>query len=133
LPDGAETDAKNQLPRSEQVADGDRALGMIVEYLSRTSTWGSTAIFVVPDDSRTMRDHADVSRSYALVVSPFAKRHYLSRVHLSTASVLKTEEEILGLPALSLGDALASDMSDFFTPAPDLAPYVRIDAAPQTL
>jgi len=133
LPDGAENDVKNVPPRPEQVADGDRALGMIVEYLSRTSTWGSTAIFIVPDDSRMMRDHADVSRSYALVVSPFAKRRYLSRVHLSTASVLKTEEEVLGLPALSLGDALASDMSDFFTTVPNLAPYVRIDAAPASI
>jgi hypothetical protein len=79
-----------------------------------------------------MRDHADVNRSYALVVSPFAKRHFLGRAHLSTASVLKTEEELLGLPALSLGDALATDMSDFFTAVPDSQPYTRTDAAPQT-
>ncbi len=33
-----------------------------------------------------------------------------------------------GLPALSLGDALATDLSDFFTPQPTDAPYVRADA-----
>jgi hypothetical protein len=109
----------------EQVADGDRALGTIVDYLSHLPEWSSTAIFILPDDARTTRDHVDVNRSYAIVVSPYARRGYLGMTHLSTASVLKTTEEVLGLPALSLGDALASDMSDFFTPLPDLTPYVR--------
>jgi hypothetical protein len=107
----------------EQVADGDRALGTIVDYLSHLPQWSSTAIFILPDDARTTRDHIDVNRSYAIVVSPYARRGYLGMTHLSTASVLKTTEELLGLPALSLGDALASDMSDFFTPSPDLTPY----------
>jgi hypothetical protein len=109
----------------EQVADGDRALGTIVEYLSHLPQWSSTAIFILPDDARTTRDHIDVNRSYAIVVSPYARRGYLGMTHLSTASVLKTTEELLGLPALSLGDALASDMSDFFTPFPDMTPYDR--------
>ena len=34
---------------------------------------------------------------------------------------------IFGLPALSLGDLLATDLSDLFTTAPDPRPY---DAAP---
>jgi len=32
--------------------------------------------------------------------------------------VLKTEEEIFGLPPLTLSDLLATDMSNFFTTAP---------------
>jgi hypothetical protein len=43
--------------------------------------------------------------------------------HISTAGVLKTEEEILGLPPLALGDALATDLSDFFVPKADPAPF----------
>jgi hypothetical protein len=42
---------------------------------------------------------------------------------LSAASVLKTEEEILGLPPLTLGDLLATDMAGFFTEAPAPEPY----------
>jgi len=119
----------NNVPApAEQVADGDRALGRIVEYLSRIPQWRSTVIIILPDDSRTTRDHIDVSRSYAIVVSPFARRGYLGMAHLSTASVLKTTEELLGLPALSLGDALASDMSDFFTPSADISPYTRVES-----
>jgi hypothetical protein len=42
--------------------------------------------------------------------------------------VLKTEEELLGRPPLSLGDALAADLRDFFTSSPDAPAYVQ--AAP---
>ena len=119
-------------PLPEEVADGDRALGTIVEYLSHTPQWRSTAIVIMPDDAQSTRDHVNEHRTYAIVVSPYAKRHYLGMHHLSTVSVLKTEEEILGLPALSLGDELATDMSDFFTTVPDLVPFERLDVPVQT-
>jgi hypothetical protein len=132
LPGDRAVAGKNLPPPAEQVADGDRALGRIIEYLTRIPQWTSTAIFILPADALASRDHVNVDRSFALVVSPFAKHRYIGMNHLSTASVLKTEEELLGLPALSLGDALASDMRDFFTPIPDAAPYVRIDATTQS-
>jgi DNA-binding beta-propeller fold protein YncE len=113
-------------PLEESVSDADRALGTIIDYLTHIPQWSSTAIFITPSDALGSRDHVAPSRTYAIVVSPFAKHHYLGMRHLSTASVLKTEEEILGLPALSLGDALASDLSDFFTLKPDPTPYDRI-------
>ena len=119
---------KNVPPLPEEVADGDRALGTIVEYLTHVPQWESTAIFIMPDDSQSTRDHVSVARTYAIVVSPYAKRHHLGTRHLSTVSVLKTEEELLGLPALSLGDALATDMSDFFTTVPDATPFARVRA-----
>jgi DNA-binding beta-propeller fold protein YncE len=132
LPGTREAGVAGAVPAAEQVADDDRALGTIVEYLSHLPQWSSTAIFITPSDSLGMRDHVDPSRTYAIVVSPYAKRRYLGMRHLSTVSALKTSEEILGLPALSLGDALATDMSDFFRPAPDMTPYDRIDAPTQT-
>lgn len=113
-------------PLPEEVADGDRALGLIVDYLSHLPTWQTTAIFIAPDDAQSSRDHVHQHRAYAVVVSPFVKRGYVSNVHTSTVSILKTEEELLGLPALSLGDLLASDMADFFTQQPDSAPFAAI-------
>jgi len=107
----------------DTIADQDRALGRIVDDISHQPSWASTAIFVVPEAATRGGDHVDPHRSYALVISPYAKRGYLGMRHLSTASVLKTEEELLGLPALSLADALATDMSDFFAPEFDAAPY----------
>jgi DNA-binding beta-propeller fold protein YncE len=112
---------------AERVADGDRALGAIIAYLTQLPSWRTSAIFVVSDGARRSRDHVAASRTYALVISPFARRHYVGMRHLSTVSVLKTSEGILGLPALALGDLLATDLSDFFTAAADVRPYTAIE------
>ncbi|MBV8601428.1 MAG: hypothetical protein JO359_07675 [Candidatus Eremiobacteraeota bacterium] len=119
-------------PLAEEVADGDRALGIIVSHITRMPIWKDTAIFVLPDDSQSTRDHVNVERSYAVVVSPYAKRGFVGHRHLSTASVLKTEEELLGLPPLSLGELLATDLADFFTARPNFAPYTAKPVATQT-
>lgn len=119
-------------PLPEEVADGDRALGMIVDFLTHQPTWSSTAIFITPDDAQSSRDHVSEHRTYAVVVSPYAKRHYTGGAHLSTVSILKTEEELLGLPPLSLGDLLATDMSGFFQPAADAAPFTASPVPTQT-
>ncbi len=78
--------------------EADRALGSIVDFISHTPHWSSTALFIVPEASQDSNDHVDVLRTYALVVSPLARRGYVGDVHLSMASVLKTEEEILDFP-----------------------------------
>jgi hypothetical protein len=87
----------------------------------------------MPDDAQSSRDHVDEYRTYAIVAGPFVKRHYVGMHHLSTVSVLKTSEQILGLGALAIGDLLATDMSDFFTATGgDAAPYVALPVATQT-
>ncbi len=132
LPDDHGGFGLNVPPLPEEVADGDRALGTIVDYLSHQPEWGSTAIFITPDDAQSSRDHVNEHRSYALVVSPYARRHYAGTTHLSTVSILKTEEEMLGLEPLSLGDLLASDMASFFTATPDMGTYSAINVPTQT-
>ena len=108
---------------SAGAADADKALGKIVDYLSRTPHWSSTAIFIVPEGLQGAVDHVNAMRSYALVVSPVARRGYVGDAHLSVGSVVKTEEEIFGLPALTLNDLLASDMAPFFADSPNPEPY----------
>jgi YVTN family beta-propeller protein len=110
----------------EAVADGDRALGTIVAALSHLKSWRSTAVFVVPAQAGAGRDHVDPSRSFALVVSPYAKPHYVGMRHLSAAGVLRTIDRIFGLPPLSLGDLLAGDLGDFFTARPNARPYTAL-------
>jgi hypothetical protein len=83
---------------------------------------------VLPAGVRTGRDHIDASRTFALVVSPYAKHGYIGMRHLSSASVLKTVDRLFALPALSLGDLLANDMGDFFATRPDLRPYTAATA-----
>ncbi len=100
------------------VSDADAALGDVVDFISHTPHWSSTAIFVVPEGVESPNDHVDALRSYALVVSPLARRGYVGEQNLSVASIVKTEEEIFGLPPLGLNDLLASDMASFFTASP---------------
>lgn len=115
------------LPGNGGIAGADRALGTIVAYLSHTPHWSSTAIFVVPEGVQLGSiDHVNAFRSYAIVVSPLAKRGYVGNEHLSVSSVLKTEEEIFGLPPLGLGDLLAGDLAAFFGTVPDPQPYEAI-------
>jgi YVTN family beta-propeller protein len=112
--------------RQGGAGEADRALGTIVEYLSQTPHWSSTAVFVVPEGLEGGADHVNPLRSYCLVVSPLARRGYVGHAHLSVPSVVKTEEEIFGLPPLGLNDLLATDMADFFSDAPIPEPYQAI-------
>jgi DNA-binding beta-propeller fold protein YncE len=126
-------------PRAE-VAQNDAALGQILTALSRSSYWSSTAVFVVEDDSQDGIDHVDGHRNVLLVASPFAKQiseppskqtGYIGHERYDQASVIRTMELILGLPALSSYDQNARPLYDLFqdkkdadlTPA-DLAPFV---------
>lgn len=111
-------------PGTPGAADADRALGTIVDFISHTPHWSSTAIFVVPQGATPgSTDHVSNLRTYALVISPLARRGYAGGEHLSMVSVLKTEEEIFGLPPLTLNDLLASDLAGFFTDAPSPERY----------
>ncbi len=110
-------------PSARGVRDADHALGTIVDFISRTPQWSSTAVFIVPEGVESPADHVSALRSYALVVSPLARRGFVGAQHLNVASVVKTEEEIFGLPPLALNDLLASDMANFFTNVPAPEPY----------
>jgi YVTN family beta-propeller protein len=111
------------------VADNDLALGRMVEGLSRSSFWKSMAILVVEDDAQNGVDHIDGHRTVALVASPYAKRGAIDPTFYSQPSMVKTIELMLGLPALSLFDLVATDMrASFIAPdeAPSLEPYTAL-------
>jgi DNA-binding beta-propeller fold protein YncE len=106
-------------------SQNDAALGAVVDFLTHQPSWSSTAIFIAPNEGRS---GAMDTRAYAVVVSPYAKHHYTGGALLSTPGILKTEEELLGLAPLSLGDLLATDMSGFFTETPDVTPFTAAAA-----
>jgi YVTN family beta-propeller protein len=121
---GAEAKPERGYPFLESyVADNDLALGRVVEALSRTPWWREMAIFVTEDDAQSGVDHVDAHRSLCVVVSPWARRGYVSRRHASTASIHKTIYRILGLPPLNQFDATASDLADLFAGEPAFEPY----------
>jgi hypothetical protein len=111
------------------VADNDLAMGRMVEGLSRSSFWKKMAILIVEDDAQNGVDHIDGHRTVALVASPYAKRGALDQTFYAQPSMVKTIELMLGLPALSLFDLVATDMrASFIGPdeSPDSAPYTAL-------
>ena len=58
-----------------------------------------------------------------MVISPYAKKNYVSHRHVSFGSIFKTFWNILGLPMLNQYDAGASDLSDCFTGEAYFTPY----------
>jgi DNA-binding beta-propeller fold protein YncE len=108
------------------IADNDLALGQMVDAISHSSIWSSTAIFVVEDDSQDGADHVDSHRSPAFVISPWARQGVVVPARYDQYSVLRTVELILGLQPLALNDALATPMYDAFISGaqrPDDTPY----------
>lgn len=96
------------------VADNDLALGQIVDTISHSPIWGSSAIFVMEDDSQDGADHVDAHRAPALVISPWARRGAVVRTRYDQYSMLRTAEILAGLRPLSINDALAVPMYDAF-------------------
>ena len=111
------------------VADNDLALGKIVEGLSHSSFWPSMAIMVVEDDAQNGVDHIDGHRTVALVASPYARRGIVDSTFYSQPSMVKSIELMLGLPALSLFDLVATDMRASFIgegESPDFTPFTAL-------
>src|SRR5437870_30331 len=90
-------------PRA-MVADNDVALGHLVDIVSHSRYWPETAIFVVEGDAQDGPDHVDARRSPLFVISPYVRRGTVEHARFSTAWVLKTIEQILGLPSLTYFD-----------------------------
>jgi hypothetical protein len=104
-------------PRS-MVAENDYALGQIVDEISHSNVWRSSAIFVLEDDSQDGADHVDAHRMPAAVISPYVKRGAVIHTRYDMLSFIHSMELILGMRPLSLGDAAATPMYDVFAPTP---------------
>ena len=113
--------------RESYMADNDLAVGRIVEFLSHTLYWKNMMIVITEDDAQNGVDHVDAHRSVLMVISPYAKKNYVSHVHYSFGSIFKTFWNVLGIPYLNQFDAGANDLADFFTDKPDYSPYNALD------
>lgn len=97
------------------VADNDLAVGMFIDYLSKSKVWNESAVFVVEDDAQDGPDHVDAHRTTAYVAGGFVKRNFVDHTMYSTSSMLRTIELILGIPPMSQYDAAATPMWNCFS------------------
>lgn len=134
LPNDHTTDARpaDGYPyRASYVADNDLALGRILAFLSRTSIWKDSAVFVTEDDAQGGVDHVDAHRSILLIASPWVKPGAISHDHTSMGSITRTIDELLGLGPLNLEDALAGEIKGIFDTQPHLEPFTLRPSDPR--
>jgi hypothetical protein len=109
-------------PRA-MVADNDLALGQIVEAITRSRFWENTVILITEDDSQAGWDHVSAYRTVGMVISPYSQMKRTIRTQYNQTSMVRTIEQILGLPPMNVMDATAMPMFDCFVTSPDLTPY----------
>jgi len=105
------------------VADNDLALGQIVEAISNSKFWKETSIFVTEDDPQAGLDHVDGHRTVGLVISPYTKRKEVVSTYYSQINMVRTMENILGIPPMNQLDNSSEPMSNCFQEKPDFTPY----------
>ena len=113
-------------PRAS-VADNDLALGRIVEAISHSKFWKETCILVTEDDPQAGLDHVDGHRTVGMVISPYTKRGEVVSTYYSQINMVRTIEDILGLPPMNRLDLTAEAMVDCFTVNPDFKPYNAVE------
>jgi YVTN family beta-propeller protein len=113
-----------------QVADNDLAVGKIVDLISHSPYWKDSLIVVTEDDAQNGLDHVDGHRAPAYLISPWIKRGVTDSHYWTVINMVRTIEQVLGLPPMNQNDAAAPPMSELFTDEPDFTPYV---AAPNRI
>jgi YVTN family beta-propeller protein len=130
LPDDHTSGFSTGLPIPDAAqADNDLALGRIVEAITKSSDWATSAIFVEEDDAQDGVDHVDGHRQPVQVISPYAIQSNGAGDHTiyTAASIDRTIEQILGLTPMTEFDLVASPMRTAFTNTPvNIAPYTVV-------
>jgi hypothetical protein len=103
----------------------------------------STVIFITEDDSQAGWDHVSAYRTTGFVISAYSRLRRTVRTNYNQTSMVRTIEQILGLPPMNVIDATALPMFDCFSDQPDFSfsytalsnriPLDEMNAAPETL
>jgi phospholipase C len=118
IPDGRSSDHAAQTDGT-----GPSWVAAVVNAIGNSPFWSNTAIFITWDDWGGWYDHVPptIVNSYEygfrvplIVVSPYAKRAYVSHVTHDFGSILKFIEQTFGLPSLGNADAPADNLQDCF-------------------
>ena len=115
--------AKNEHPGYANVIEGEQNLAALVDAIRKSPAWASTAIIITYDENGGFWDHVAPpkvdrfgpgTRVPTLVISPYAKKHFVDSTVYDTTSILALIEHKYGLDPLSPRDANAADMANAF-------------------
>jgi Lactonase, 7-bladed beta-propeller len=127
LPNDHTAGTRAGMPRPRaSMADNDLAVGRVVDAVSHSPYWDDTALFIIEDDAQDGADHVDAHRSLALIVSKYAPhgaRPMIDSTFYTTVSVVRTIEDLLGVPPMNNNDAMAPLLAPLFAGAGDQPPF----------
>jgi YVTN family beta-propeller protein len=127
LPDDHTTGTRPGYPKPQSmVADNDLALGRIIEAVSKSRFWKNTVIFVTEDDSQDGWDHVSAYRTTGFVISAYSCLQSTVSTNYNQTSVVRSIEQILGIPPMNILDATALPMFKCFTGRPSTYTYTAI-------
>jgi phospholipase C len=120
---------------------GPSWVAAVVNAVGKSKFWSSTAILITWDDWGGWYDHVPppIINHYELgfrvplvIVSPYAKRHYVSKVQHEFGSILAFCEKTFGIPkgALHTTDERADDLVDAFDFSQKPREFKKIKAPP---
>ena len=117
-------------PAAEQ-ADNDMAIGRIIDYISHSNVWSTSAVFIEEDDAQNGVDHVDGHRSPGYIISPYTVQHGpTDSTYYTQVNMTRTIEQILGLPPMNQFDLVASPMRTAFVsgapPAGNFKPWTHV-------
>ncbi|HLY92399.1 MAG TPA: alkaline phosphatase family protein, partial [Candidatus Angelobacter sp.] len=99
--------AHSMHPGSGSITNGITWLDNLIHQIQASAIWPHTAIIVIWDSSGGFWDHVPPPQVDAqglgprvpmLVISPFAKKNYISHVQMDDVSILKFIQNTFGLP-----------------------------------
>jgi hypothetical protein len=109
-------------------ADNDLAVGRVIDYISHSPVWSTSAIFVEEDDAQYGVDHVDGHRSPGYVISPYVYQNVdedgngagvnEESTFYTQVNMTRTIEQILGLTPMNQFDLVASPMRTLFVNHP---------------
>jgi YVTN family beta-propeller protein len=120
-------------------ADNDLAIGRVVDIISNSSIWSSSAIFIEEDDAQNGVDHVDGHRSPGYIISPYVKQQVnndgtgagvvADSTFYTQVNMTRTIEQILGITPMNQFDLVASPMKTLFVdnpPANNFLPWTHV-------
>jgi YVTN family beta-propeller protein len=112
-------------------ADNDLAVGRMIDYISHSPIWSSSAIFIEEDDAQNGVDHVDGHRSPGYIISPYVVQNGpTDHTYYTQVNMTRTIEQILGLPPMNQYDLVASPMRTDFVkgnpPADNFLPWTHV-------
>jgi phospholipase C len=105
------------------LTNGINFLDTLIRTVQASAIWNSTAIIITFDDAGGWYDHVSppqvdaeglAPRVPLLVISPLAKKNYISHSQMDDESILLYIQKNWGLPPLNARNTQTNDLSDLF-------------------